>query len=72
MKRNNYVIYIHLIHYKTGDVDYVNWKCPVGAGGRYKHVPATFFQLLDFIELGPLEIPAYQTCTEEIQKWHIP
>ena len=71
MKRNYYIVYIHLIQ-QTGDVDYANWKCPAGAGGRCTHVPATLFQLLDFIELGPSEIPAYQTCTEEIQKRHIP
>ena len=37
-----------------------------------KHVAATFFQLLDFIELGLSDIPDEKTCTEEIQKWHIP
>ncbi len=71
MKKNNYVVYVHLIQ-TTGEVDYAQCQCPTGAGGRYKHVAATLFQLLDYIELGLSDIPDKKTCTEEIQKWYIP
>ncbi len=47
-------------------------QCPAGVAGRCKHVAATLFQLLDYIELGLSDIPDEKTCTEEIQKWHIP
>ena len=64
-------MYDHLIQ-TTGNVDYAKCQCPAGAGGRCKHVAATLFQLLIFIELGLSDIPDEKTCTEEIQKWHIP
>ena len=71
MKKKQYTVYVHLIQ-TTGNVDYAKCQCPAGAGGRCKHVAATLFQLLDFIELGLSDIPNEKTCTEEIQKWHIP
>ncbi len=71
MKKKNYVVYVHLIQ-TTGEVDYAQCQCPAGVGGRCKHVAATLFQLLDYIELGLSDIPDEKTCTEEIQKWHIP
>ena len=37
-----------------------------------KHVAATLFQLLDYIELGLFDIPDDKICTQEIQKWHVP
>ena len=71
MKKKQYNVYVHLIQ-TTGNVDYAKCQCPAGAGGRCKHVAATLFQLLHFIELGLSDIPDEKTCTEEIQKWHIP
>ena len=71
MKKKQYTVYVHLIH-ATGNVDYAKCQCPAGAGGRCKHIAITLFQLLDFIELGLSDIPDEKTCTEEIQKWHIP
>ena len=49
-------MYDHLIQ-TTGNVDYAKCQCPAGAGGRCKHVAATLFQLLIFIELGLSDIP---------------
>ena len=43
-----------------------------GAGGCCKHVAATLYQLLDYIELGLSDIPDDKTCTQELQKWHVP
>ncbi len=47
-------------------------QCPAGVGGRCRHVAATLFQVLNYIELGLSDIPDEKTCTEEMQKWHIP
>ena len=33
---------------------------------------ATLYQLLDYIELGLSDIPDDKTCTQELQKWHVP
>ena len=71
MKKKQYTLYVHLIQ-ATRNVDYAKCQCPAGAGGRCKHIAVTLFQLLDFIELGLSDIPDEKTCTEEIQKWHIP
>ena len=66
-----HTVYVHLIQ-ATRNVDYAKCQCPAGAGGRCKHIAVTLFQLLDLIELGLSDIPDEKTCTEEIQKWHIP
>ena len=41
-------------------------------GGRCKHVAANLLQLLDYIELGLSDIPDDKSCTQELQKWHVP
>ena len=56
MKKKQYTVYLHLIQ-ATGNVDHAKCQCPAGAGGRCKHVAATLFQLLDYIELGLSDIP---------------
>ena len=37
-----------------------------------KHVAAALFQMLDFIELELTEVPDDLTCTQRLQKWHVP
>ena len=71
MKKKQYLVYVHL-HQHTGDVAYAICYCPAGAGGCCKHVAATLYQLLDYIELGLSDIPDDKTCTQELQKWHVP
>ena len=71
MKKKQYLVYVHL-HQHTGDVAYAKCNCPAGAGGCCKHVAATLYQLLDYIELDLSDIPDDKTCTQELQKWHVP
>lgn len=63
MKRKQYLVYVHL-HQHSGDVTYAKCNCPAGAGGCCKHVAATLYQLLDYIELGLSDIPDDKTCTQ--------
>ena len=70
MKKKQYLVYVHL-HQHSGDIAYAKCYCPAGAGGCCKHVAATLYQLLDYIELGLSDIPDDKTCTQELQKWHV-
>ena len=69
--KKQYIVYVHLDQ-SSGDVVFSKCCCPAGVGGRCKHVAATLFQLLDYVELGLSDIPDDKTCTQEIQKWHVP
>ena len=71
MKKKQYLVYVHP-HQHSGDIAYAKCYCPAGAGGCCKHVAATLYQLLDYIELGLSDIPDDKTCTQELQKWHVP
>ena len=71
MKKKQYLVYVHL-HQHSGDIAYAKCYCPDGAGRCCKHVAATLYQLLDYIELGLSDIPDDKTCTQELQKWHVP
>ena len=55
-----------------GDIAYAKCQCPAGAVGHCKHVAAQLFQLLDFCVLNLTEVPDDKSCTEELQKWHVP
>ena len=39
--------------------------------GCFKHVAASLYQLVDFFDSGPKEVPGNKTCTDLLQKWHI-
>jgi hypothetical protein len=65
MWKKQYVVYVHLDQ-SSGDVVFAKCCCPAGIGGCCKHVAATLFQLLDYIELGLSEIPDDKTCTQEL------
>ena len=71
MRKKQYIVYVHLDQ-SSGDVVYAKCCCPAGVGSRCKHVAATLFQLLDYVELGLSDIPDDKTCTQEIQQWHVP
>lgn len=43
-----------------------------GAGGCCKHVAAAFYQLIDYKELAVKSVPSDKTCTDILQKWHVP
>ncbi len=62
MGKKQYIAYVHLDQ-SSGDVVYAKCCCPAGAGGCCKHVAATLFQLLDYVELGLSDIPDDKTCT---------
>ena len=56
----------------TGEVLYAKCTCKAGAGGCCKHVAAVLYQLVDFKELDLKSIPDDKTCTDLLQKWHVP
>ena len=47
-------------------------NCKAGANGRWKHIGALLYKILDFTESEVNEIPPDLTCTERPQQWHIP
>ena len=71
MRKKQYIVYVYLDQ-SSGDVVFSKCCCPAGVGGCCKHVAATLFQLLDYVELGLSDITDDKTCTQEIQKWHVP
>ena len=73
MKRNVYQVYIHLCQ-KSGKVLYAKCSCKAGAGagGCCKHAAASLYQLVDFKELNLKSVTDDKTCTELLQKWHVP
>ena len=71
MKKKQYLAYVHLNQH-SGKVSYARCGCPAGVGGCCKHVAATLFQILDYVELDLAEVPDDKTCTQELQTWHIP
>ena len=62
-EKKQYIVYVHLDQ-SSGDVVYAKCCC-------CKHVAATLFQLLDYIELDLSDIPDDKTCTQDIQQWHV-
>ena len=68
MKKKQYLVYVHL-HQHSGDIAYAKCYCPAGC---CKHVAATLYQVLNYIKLGLSDIPDDKTCTQELQKWHVP
>ena len=71
VKKNSYVVYVHLDQ-STGGVVYANCLCKAGKGGCCKHVAALLFQILDYIQLELVEVPDDLTCTQLLQQWHVP
>ena len=71
MKKMVYTVYIHL-NQDTGEVAYASCKCKAGKGGCCKHVVALMFQIIDYIQLELKEIPDDLTCTQLLQRWHVP
>ena len=68
MKKNSYVVYIHL-NQITGEVVYANCVCK---GGCCKHVVAMLFQIIKYVQLELTEVPDDLTCTQLLQQWHVP
>ena len=62
MRKKQHVVYVRLDQ-SSGDVVYLKCGCPASVGCCCKHVAATLFQLLDYIELGLSDIPDHKTCT---------
>ena len=71
MKRNVYQVYIHLCQ-KSGKVLYAKCSRKAGACGCCKHAAASLYQLVDFKELNLKSVTDDKTCTELLQKWHVP
>ena len=67
MKKNSYVVYIHLDQI-TGEVVYANCMCKAGKGGCCKHVVAMLFQIIEYVQLELTEVPDDHTCTQLLQQ----
>ena len=67
MKKNSYVVYIHL-NQITGEVVYANCVCKAGKGGYRKHVVAMLFQIIEYVKLELTEDPDDHTCTQLLQQ----
>ena len=64
-------MYLHLCQ-DTGEVLFGKCSCKVGAFGRCKHCPALFYQMCECIQLDLKSVPDDKTCTDILQKWHVP
>ena len=71
MKKEKYNVYIHL-HQTSGEILYAKCSCKAGAGGCCKHVSAALYQLVEYRELNLKSVPEDKTCTDLLQKWHVP
>ena len=71
MKKDKYTVIVHLCQ-KTGDVLYGKCSCKAGKGGCCKHVAAALYQLVEYKTLTLKSVPDDKTCTDILQKWHVP
>ena len=71
MKNICYEVYVHLCQ-DTGKVLYGKCSCKAGACGRCKHCAALLYQLCEYIQLDLKCVPDDKTCTDILQKWHVP
>ena len=54
------------------EVIYAKCNCKAGAGGCYKHVAAVLYQTVAYKELNIKTVPDGKTCTDRLQRWHVP
>jgi len=71
MKKDVYNVYIHLDQ-STAEIYYAKCTCKAGAGGCCKHVAAALYQLVDYKQMEVKSVPSDKTCTDVLQKWHVP
>ena len=46
--------------------------CKPGCGGCSKHVGAALYQLVEYLQLDIKAVSDDKTCTDILQKWHVP
>ena len=46
--------------------------CKAGCGGSCKHVGVALYQLFEYRQLDTKLVPDNKTCTDILQKWHLP
>ena len=71
MKSIQYNVYIPLDQ-ATGDVVCAKCNCKAGQGGCCKHVATLLYTVLDYVNMGAVEVPPDLTCTHVGQKWNVP
>ena len=71
MKNIWYQVYVHLCQV-SGDILYGKCTCKAGCGGCCKHVGAALYQLVEYRQLDIKVAPDDKTCTDILQKWHVP
>ena len=71
MKNIQYNLYIHLDQ-AIGDVVFAICNCKVGQVGCCKHFAALLYTVLEYVNMGAVEVPPDLTCTQVDQKWNVP
>ena len=71
VKKILYDVCVHLCR-DTGEVLYGKCSCKAKACGRCKHCVALLYQLCEYIQLDLKCLPDDETCTDVLQKWHVP
>eukprot|EP00794_Sanderia_malayensis_P012567 gene12567-13854_t len=71
MKKGRYTVYIHLCQ-RNGNIRYAKCSCKADAGGSCKDVAAVLYQLVEYRQLCLKCVPDDKTCTDVLQKWHVP
>ena len=66
-----YDVYVHFCQ-DTGEVLYGKCSCKAGVCGHCKHCAALLHQLCEYIQLDLKYAPDDKTCTDILQKWHVP
>ena len=66
-----YDVYVHFCQ-DTGEVLYGKCSCKAGVCGHCKHCAALLHQLCEYIQLDLKHAPDDKTCTDILQKWHVP
>ena len=56
----------------SGNIFYGKWTCKTGCGGCCNHVDAALYQLGEYWQLNIKVVPDNKTCTDILQKWHVP
>ena len=71
MKSVQYNVYVHLDQ-ANGNVVHAKCNCKADQGDCCKHVAALIYTTLDYVNMDTKEIPRDLTCTQVVQKWHVP
>ena len=64
-------VYVHFCQV-SGDIRYEKYACKAGYGGCCKHVGPALYELVEYRQLDIKVLLDNKTCTDILQKWHVP